>query len=193
MKNAILIHGWNTKDEYYDPARPSASNDHWFPWISKQLILRDINAVSIEMPNGHYPEYDIWKKELERYEIGPDSILIGHSCGGGFLVRWLSENTVVAGDVVLVAPWLGYDVNDEPFDESFFDFSIDKNLSKRVKKLTVMVSDDDVEPIHKSVRDIQSGIDGVNIKEYSDKGHFTLSSLGGPEFPELLNEVIYEG
>src|SRR5689334_3595207 len=107
--NALLIHGWNTRDEYYDASRPTASNDHWFPWLTKQLALKDINTVSIEMPNGYYPEYEVWKHELERYDINENTALVGHSCGGGFLVRWLSENDKQVGRVILVAPWLGID------------------------------------------------------------------------------------
>ncbi len=190
MKNALLIHGWNTKQEYYDNARPSASNDHWFPWLSKQLILKDISTVSIEMPRGYYPEYEVWKRELERYDIGAETILVGHSCGGGFLVRWLSENNIKVGRVVLVAPWLGYDTGEEPFDDTFFDFEIDPNLIDKTAGLTVMVSDDDFKSIHKSVDEILSKVNGVDVKRFKDKGHFTLRSLGGQEFPELLEEAM---
>jgi predicted alpha/beta hydrolase family esterase len=83
MKKALLIHGWASKKEFYDPDFPTGSNSHWFPWLSKQLIIKDIHTVAIEMPNGYYPEYDVWKRELERFEIDEDTTLIGHSCGGG--------------------------------------------------------------------------------------------------------------
>jgi hypothetical protein len=43
MKNAILIHGWADKHEFYDPKYPTASNSHWFPWITKQLMINDIH------------------------------------------------------------------------------------------------------------------------------------------------------
>jgi hypothetical protein len=49
--NAILVPGRPDKDEHYDPKRPSNSEDHWFSWLKRQLILKDIHAVSIEM-NG---------------------------------------------------------------------------------------------------------------------------------------------
>lgn len=56
MKNAILIHGWASKQEFYNPLCPTASNSHWFPWLSKQLMIRDIHTVAVEMPNGYYPD-----------------------------------------------------------------------------------------------------------------------------------------
>lgn len=190
MSSAILIHGWTNKGEYYNPDRPTPSNDHWFPWLTKQLVLNDIDTVSIEMPNSYYPEYSVWKRELERYDIDENTILVGHSCGGGFLVRWLSETNKRVDKVILVAPWLGYDVGDEPFDESFFDFEIDPKLLTKANKIAILVSDDDLESIHKSVVDIQNVLPTVSIRRFVDKGHFTIGSLGGEAFPELLKEVI---
>lgn len=190
MKRAILIHGWNTKDEYYDASRPTASNDHWFPWLTKKLMLADIHTVSLEMPNGYYPEYDVWKRELERFDIDENTILVGHSCGGGFLVRWLSEGDRRVGKVVLVAPWLGYGANSYgDFDENFFDFRMDRSIASRAESLEILYSTDDEPSIQKSVQDILEGIDDVRIHEFSDKGHFVMSSLDGEESPELL-EVI---
>jgi predicted alpha/beta hydrolase family esterase len=189
MKNAILIHGWNTKEEYYDPARPTASNDHWFPWLTKQLVLKDINTVSIEMPDGYYPKYDVWKRELERYDITNQTILVGHSCGGGFLVRWLSESNTKVGKVVLVAPWLGLDTGEEPFDKSFFEFEIDPNIAEKTASLTTLISDDDHKSVLDSVKILRDKLVGAKFREFKNKGHFTLSSLGGPEFPELLEEI----
>lgn len=190
MKNALLIHGWNTKGEYYDSTRPTASNDHWFPWLTKQLVLNDINTVSIEMPDGYYPQYDTWKKELERYDITQNTIFVGHSCGGGFLVRWLSESNVKVGKVILVAPWLGYDVNSEPFDSDFFNFKIDADLAKKTDTISIFVSDDDEDGIQHSVGVLIDKIKGINVRTFEGKGHFTLKSLGGPTFPELAEELL---
>jgi predicted alpha/beta hydrolase family esterase len=91
MKNAILVPGRPDKDEHYDPKRTSNSEDHWFSWLKRQLILKDIHAVAIEPPFPFRPRYEDWKKEFERFDITPETILVGHSCGGGFLVRYLSE------------------------------------------------------------------------------------------------------
>ena len=101
MRNAVLIHGRPDKDEYYDPKSPSNSNNHWFPWLTKQLQINDIFAIAIEPPRPWQPRYDIWKKELERFDITHETVLAGHSCGGGFVVRWLSENKNVQIDKVI--------------------------------------------------------------------------------------------
>ncbi len=108
--NAILVPGRPDKDEHYNPNSPSNSEAHWFSWLKRQLILKDIHAVSIEPPFPFRPRYQEWVKEFERFDILPDTILVGHSCGGGFLVRYLSEhNYLHVGRVALVAPWINPD------------------------------------------------------------------------------------
>lgn len=92
MKNAILLHGACDKEEYFDDQYPSLSNSHWFPWLQKQLLINGVLAQTPEMPDAYAPNYDKWKSEFERMEINENTVLVGHSCGGGFLVRWLSWN-----------------------------------------------------------------------------------------------------
>ena len=106
MKTAILLHGSCDKEEYYSDEYPSLSNSHWFPWLQKQLLIRDIPTQTPELPGAYEPVYEEWKKEFERHDITENTILVGHSCGGGFLVRWLSENNIKVDTVVLVAPWI---------------------------------------------------------------------------------------
>lgn len=189
MKSAILIHGWGSKESFYNPERQTESNSHWFPWLSKQLMIRDIHTVALEMPNGYYPNYEVWKKELERFDIDEDTILVGHGCGAGFIVRWLSEYQGKVGKVVLVAPWIGLEP-DRDFDESFFDFNIDENLPTKAVSITIMDSTDDHDVIMKSTAILKDKIRGVKHIEFTDKGHFTLNDLGTVEFPELLEEII---
>lgn len=190
MKNALLIHGWNTKKEFTNPTKPTASNDHWFPWLTKQLIVKGIHTVALEMPNGYYPEYDAWKHELERFDITPETILVGHSCGGGFLVRWLSETDKKVGKVILVAPWLGYGTDGEPFDNTFFDFTIDPAIALKTAGLTIIHSTNDMPGVQQSVKELREQLENLHYFELENKGHFTLTSLGTDEFPELLEEII---
>lgn len=108
MTNAILLHGKPGKDEYYDVNQPSASNAHWFPWLQNQLLARDIKADTPEVPLAFDRQWDLWVREVERFEIGSDTTLVEHSCGGGFWLRNLNEHQELrVGKVILVAPSLG--------------------------------------------------------------------------------------
>ena len=187
MKTAIIIHGYNDKSEYLDENRPASSNDHWIPWIQRQLLLRGIEAQAPEMPGFYEPNYTKWKEMLERFTPDEDTILIGHSCGGGFLIRWLSENDVKVGKVVLVAPWLDPEKNIDP---DFFDFDFDVNLADKTQGLSIMYSTDDFSDILTTVDVLKSKLDNVNFREFDGKGHFVLSSMKTEKFPELLIEAL---
>ncbi len=190
MKNAILVPGTPSKDEHYDPKRPPNSEDNWFSWLRRQLILKDILAVSIEFPYPFRPRYDVWKKEFERFDLSPETILVGHSCGGGFLIRYLSEHEdLKVGKTIIVAPWTNPD-NDPDYDTAdFFEFEIDPEFPNRTQGVTVFISSDDSSDVNKTVEILKKNVKSIKYKEYTNKGHFCKEDLGGVDFPELLEEL----
>jgi len=188
--NAILVPGRPDKSEHYDPTRPSNSEDHWFSWLKRQLILRDIHAVSIEPPFPFRPRYNEWKKEFERFDLMPDTILVGHSTGAGFLVRYLSEHPdLKVGRVVLVAPFTNPANNPNSDTADFFEFAIDPDFPDRTTQTSVFYSDNDEADVLKTVEILRDTVRGANFREFHGKGHFCLKDLGGPAFPELLETV----
>lgn len=187
MKNAIILHGQPGREEYYNPSAPSMSNAHWIPWLQGQLLKNDIWAATPEVPNAFEPEWELWLKEVERFDITPDTIVVGHRRGGEFWLRYLSENKdITVGKVVLVAPSLGWYYSDKQY---FGEFEIDPELAKRTKGITVFHSDNDKEGIQKSVAEIRDTIKNLDYKEFH-LGHFTFGSMGTEKFPELLEECI---
>ena len=190
MSNAIIVPGRPDKEEHYDPKRPSNSEDHWYSWLKRQLILKDIHAVSIEPPFPFRPRYDEWKKELERFDVTPETILVGHSCGGGFLMRYLSEHKdLKVGKVVLVAPWINPLKYKKSDTADFFNFEIDPDFPSRTKGLTVFSSSDDDPSVVKTVEILKEKTRGIKFKDYTDKQHFTIGTMHTDKFPELLKEV----
>ena len=188
MKNAIILHGKPDREEYYDPVMPSMSNAHWLPWLQAQLLKQDIHAVTPEVPFAFDPEWELWCREVERFDIGPETMIVGHSCGGGFWLRWLSEhNEVKVGKVVLVAPSLGLSWEDGA--EKFFqNFELDADLASRTDGLTIFYSDNDEEGISKAISKIKAEVPGIKFKEFH-LGHFTIDDMGTDKFPELLMEL----
>lgn len=188
MRNAIILHGRPGRDEYYDSPSPSASNAHWLPWLQKQLLINDIVASTPEVPFAYEPQWGRWVSEVERYDINEDTILIGHSCGAGFWVRYLSERPdLKVGKVVLVAPWIDAEQTDP---NNFFEFNIDKNLVNRTAGITIFHSDNDKIAMHASLEKLKSTILNLNITIFHDYGHFTFKHMQTNEFPELLTEAI---
>lgn len=188
MKNAIIMHGTCSRKEYYADEKLTLSNQNWIPWLQKQLMMRDIIAYAPDIPFAFKPNYQIWRKEAERFTIGPETMLVGHSTGGGFWVRWLSEHPRVhVGKVVLVAPWL--DPNNIK-KTTFFSFEIDKMLAERTKGLTIFHSDNDHLGIRWSVETIHKSLRGNQFKEFHNYGHFCYEDMKSYEFPELLDELL---
>jgi predicted alpha/beta hydrolase family esterase len=186
MKTAIIIHGMLSKEEYYDFDRPASSNCHWLPWIQKQLLLKDVVAQTPEMPVPYNPDYDSWKRMFERFQVDEQTILIGHSCGGGFITRYLSENSVKVGKVVLVAPWID---PDKFLTTGMFDFAIDENLASKTGSFTIFSSTNDMDEVKKSVDLIKEKVKDAKIVEFQNAGHFCLEDMKNDSFPELLSEL----
>ena len=184
MKTAIIVHGWPGKEEFFDPTTSSPSNNQWFPWLQKQLSLKNITAQTPEMTDAWNPEYEKWKGVFEQFHLDEETVLVGHSLGAGFLVRYLSENDVNVGQLILVAPW----IDPEKELSGFFNFKFDENLSKKTKEgIALFYSTDDDKEILQSV-EVLKKIHDIQIREFHDKGHFCISD-GVLEFPELLEEI----
>lgn len=177
-----------SKKTYYDPKKEAQSNEHWIPWLQRQLNLHDILTQTPEWPRPYEPNYRDWLEVFEQFLVDKDTTLIGHSCGGGFLVRWLSENEVNVGKVILVAPWL--DPEGELSENDFFKFKIDPNIAKKTKGIVIFGSNDDEKCIQESIKTLIYKIDNVNYKEFNGYGHFVFSDMKTREFPKLLESAM---
>lgn len=185
MNNAVIIHGMPSKEEYLSDEYPSPSNSHWLPWLQKELLKQGVLAQTPEMPTPYEPKYEQWAKVLEQFEIYDQSVLIGHSLGAGFLVRWLSESRRKVRKLVLVAPWM------DP--EREFGSSFEMNLSDvRLGDLeiVVLISRDDGESMIWSTQQLVRRWPEMTVHWFEDKGHFTLTSMGSSQFPELLEAIL---
>jgi len=188
MKSAIILHGMPSKQEYFNPVEPAPSRAHWLSWLQKQLLLKDVLAQTLEFPEPYMPQYDKWCEVFEQFKIDENTDLIGHSCGGGFLVRWLSEHKVSVGKVVLVAPWIN--PNQKFATKMFVDLHIDSDLAGRTKGIHLFISlDDDKEELD-TAEILKANIKDLHIKEFTDKGHFTFNDMKTEEFPELVDFIL---
>lgn len=188
MKNAIILHGLPEKDEYFDPKTLSASNSHWLPWIQKQLMVNGIKADTPEVPNAYEPDYKSFVKEVERYEINERTILIGHSMGAGFWVRYLCENpSIKVAKLILVAPWLN---TRREVDTDFFEFNLRADFLSQARYSVTFRSDNDFKEVLESIEHLEGSLPGLKVREFKGYGHFTTDEMGTVELPELLEEAI---
>ena len=190
MNRAIIIHGMPSKEQYYNLSKDSQSNCHWLPWLQQQLCAHDILTQTPEMPQPYSPNYEAWKEEFERLSPDESTLLVGHSCGGGFIIRWLSENPdIIIGKLVLVAPWLGIE-GDYP---AMFKFSIRRDIVKQCKGgIEDFYSTNDGIHMQLTLSYMKEHLSEVRYHEFVNYGHFTFGDMKTREFPELLKICLGE-
>lgn len=175
-----------SKEEYVAQGN-SAATQHWFPWLKEQLDSTGVRAELPEMPEPFEPDYKKWKEVFERFPVSEDTLLVGHSCGAGFLLRWLSEHKdAKAGKLALVAPWVDIDGRSAP--KMFTGYSADLALPARLGGMAMFASDDDDEEELETFKLLKSQFPDMTLFEFSGRGHFT--GLENSVFPELRDFLL---
>ena len=98
--NVVLIHGLGGN-----------GNTGWQNDIVNFFKKEGITCLSPNFPNPNNPRYTEWKAFFEKEilpHINENTILFGHSLGGGFIQKYLSENDLKVSELVLVAPTVGH-------------------------------------------------------------------------------------
>ncbi|MCL2748621.1 MAG: alpha/beta hydrolase [Alphaproteobacteria bacterium] len=189
MKNGIILHGIEENRKDYTGLSESPSNLGWYPIVQWELTKRGILTQTPEMPNPYLPDmnYDEWVAMISRCEINEDTLLIGHSCGAGFWLKYLSLNPQIkVGQLILVAPWIDIEREHPTF---FTNWEFDKNLPSRCGQIDLFVSSDDMNIVLTSVEKIKEVYgDKIKYHEFDDKEHFSWGCIGR-DFPELLTVI----
>ncbi len=81
MKNVILIHGYNGIPKIYK-------------WLEKKLKKLKYNVILPEFPPREGVVYEEWKKIFDQYRqyINSNSIIVAHSIGNEFTIKYMNEN-----------------------------------------------------------------------------------------------------
>lgn len=191
MANAIICHGIKYKEDFDKMEIPFCAS-YWFPWLQQKLIVAGVPTQVPSFTNSWVParSYAADADILKRQEINEDTILIGHSCGGGLLVKYLSEKPdVKTGHLVLVAPWI--DVLYQ-FTQYFNEFEPDAKLPERVKTIDLFYSTDDHygDLILKGCDKLQEIYPTMRVHKFNDRSHFSGDMRQFPELWELCKSFI---
>lgn len=186
--NCIIIHGCPSDEEKSLNPETRTYDKHWRPWLMKELNERGIKVDGPMMPEPWAPDYEKFKQEFEKCEVNDETILVGHSCGCAFLVRWLGETKRKIAKLILVAPWKIPDGEDEKLKD-FYNYPIDESIKDRVGQIVMFTSDDEEDDGKESVKIFHQALGGKVI-ELKGHGHFTLGGMKTEVFPELLSIVL---
>lgn len=197
MKQQVfVIHGGTSFDTYEDYLDFIRTRDldleklrHRFDWkVSLQAELGDTyDVLQPKMPNGTNVRYQEWCIWFERCAslLEDDVILIGHSLGGIFLAKYLSENIFgkrIKATILVAAPY-----GDTDTVESLREFMLPQSLEKfqvQGGPIYLLQSKDDPVVPYVQVEEYQRALPSAHTKIFDDKGHFNQE-----EFPELVELV----
>ncbi len=189
ISKVIIVHGANA-DEKSSKEGGVENTRHWHPWIKKELEKENIKVSAELYPKDWKPDYKDWKKMFEKNNVDEKTVLVGHSLGCAFILRWLRESKKKVRKVILVAPYVSDD-GEAAGLKDFVTFDFDSSLRKYYKDLVVFYDKKDMRGVVDSVNLIKEKLSPTNI-EFVGKGHFTKESMKTEEFPELLKEIFSE-
>ena len=202
MKQQILvIHGGDTFDTHKDYLSFLKNREisldrlrlkrDWKDTLSEKLG-ENFDVLSPRMPNGTNARYKEWKIWFERVIpfIDKDVIFIGHSLGGIFLAKYLSENTFpvkIKATILAAAPF-----DDEESDESLSDFKLPpslKKFSEQGGEIYLIQSQDDPVIGFGELEKYKKAIPTAKTMTFKDREHFNQEAF--PELIQLIKTLSY--
>lgn len=194
-KQVVVIHGgdvFRSYKEYLSYLKNKKLNFERLLQSGWKDLLQDnlgkgYQVILPKMPNPQNAKYLEWKIWFEKIVpcLDEEIILVGHSLGAIFLVKYLSENKLsrkVAG-VFLVAPPYPKNKKENFLGDFAFDCNFEK-LEKQAERVMFYHSlDDEVVPFD-DFNKYQEDIPGADFKKFKNRGHFV-----GKTFPEIVADI----
>ena len=197
MKTVIIFHGTG-----------SSPNRNWFPWLKKQLESQGYRVIIPQFPHPKrqfvtalikrfIPQlpsssFEDWMKTLEEYKqyINKDTVLIGHSLGGLFLLRLLERLDDPINSAIFVSTSIGikpitFYNNDYSFSRGFhFDWH---KIRQNAGSFVVFHSDNDNTVSFKNGEQLAKDL-RVKLDIIPNKGHLNSKS-GYTKCLEILEKI----
>lgn len=191
-KQVLVIHGGTpleSRAQFLDALRKKVvklerilSEPDWKSELSTTLG-QDYLVYTPQMPNKQCAEYEEWKILFEKIiELLDDEfILIGHSLGAIFLIKYLSENTIskkIAKTFIVAGAFDNTGMEEEPL-YSFLNSGDISNLEKQAGKLFFYHSEDDLVVPFCHIDLFKKVLPHATYRIFKDKMHFHQDSIPG--------------
>ncbi len=200
-QQVVFIHGGEAYNNYEDFIFDLKNEDIGDPLAERskrwnQTLKTDLGEMfEVFMPsmpnkqNAKYQEWMIWFERHFQFFLD-EIILIGHSQGGMFLAKYLSENNpsfkikalCLVGAVFTVTE----PINDSKEDGGDFAFDTSRvgELAEKVENICIFHSKDDFVVPYEHALMYQAALPEAQLITFEDKNHFLI-----PEFPELIEKI----
>jgi len=194
-KQIVLIHGGDTFETYEEYLAFLKSFELDIGRLSKRgwkdglasVLGNEYDVIAPAMPNksnAKYREWKIWFEKIIPF-LNDGVIFVGHSLGGTFLVKFLSENRFPKKirATFLVAP--PYDALDS--DYTLADFIVPDRLELLQEQggdIFLYHSKDDVVVPFADLEKYRNALPEARVSVFNDRGHFNQEV-----FPELVSAI----
>lgn len=195
MKQQVfVIHGGNAFDRYEDYIESLKSKEVTLEELKvkdwKDNLGNDLRGkfevLNPRMPNSQNAKFLEWKIWFEKFIplLDEDIIFVGHSLGGIFLAKYLSENDCpkkIKATLLVAAPY------NTPTRHPLADFNITSPLEKFAKqggKIYLYHSKDDKIVYIDNSKRYQKELPESSLKIFENRGHFRAEN-----FPELVEDI----
>lgn len=193
-RQVVVIHGgetFETKEEYLSWLRTKEldfekmGTKRWKSSLQTELG-EYYEIIQPGMPNALDAKYEEWKIWFEKYlpYLADMVILVGHSLGAIFLVKYLSENDLgkeIKGLLLVAAPFGNTDTY------SLADFNLPDDLSRvesQCRHIQLYHSTDDPVVPFSDLAKYQAKLPRARASIFADREHFNQET-----FPELVEDI----
>ncbi len=194
-KQILVIHGgdtFKTYEEYLsflrkyevDIERYKTDKNDWKLWLRKKLG-KDYEVILPVMPNKFNAQFDEWKLWFEKLipSLNNDIILIGHSLGGTFLSKYLSENQFSKKIRAVFLVSAVYDKDCEGYP--LISFALPEKLNLQTENIYLYHSKDDPLVPFSALEQFLVALPQSRVRIFKDRRHFYQE-----EFPELVEDIL---
>ncbi len=191
-KQVVVIHGgeaWDSYEEYIKYLQEYDFSEDKFAKITKKRwkdnlqdnLGKNYQVVKPQMPSKRNAKYIEWKIWFEKFFpfLGDDTILIGHSLGVIFLIKYLAEELLPFSvkQLHLVAGVFGCKGG----------FGIPTSLEKvedQCKEIFIYHSKDDFVVDFEDGQKYAKALPSAKFIKFENRNHFLQS-----EFPEIVQNI----
>lgn len=194
MKQVIVIHGgrvFESHDEYLSylqnykiESLEYFKKKSWKSSLEKELGV-EYDIVLPKMPckeNAKYSEWKIWFQKIVPL-LEDDVILVGHSLGGIFLAKYLSEEMFakkILATILVAAPF-------NHGRREHIDFTFPGSLAmfeQQGGKIILYHSKDDLVVAFSELAKYQEALPHAKVSVFENRGHFNQEN-----FPEIITDI----
>ncbi len=181
MKTVFIFHGTGGYPE-----------ENWFSWLKGEMEKNDYTVHVPQFPTPENQTLEAWFAVFEKYEglLNDQTIVVGHSLGGSFLLRLLERIPSPIATACFVATPIGVPpVKNLEADKPFTGFPFDwKKIRKNAGNFMVFQSDTDPYVSLANGEEIANQLN-VPLQFIPNAGHFNKAA-GYTEFPLLRDAIL---